>query len=173
MHFQQNKLKKKPINSHGLISYFHKEIKQKLENFQQFLWIYIIFWRNWKIQGLTTRNQCCPCHTLSSWQGNFQRHGASCFYLVATGKWMKETANEDRGRRIGKGRANGKSKRGSDLPNYVFYLPSQRSSVQNSISALWTLKNLDQGLWFHAQEEKEEKETIAAPNLILEIYFHK
>ena len=55
--------------------------------------------------------------------------------------------NEGRGRRIGQGRADGKSKRGYDLPNYVFYLPSQRSSVQKSISALWTLKNLEQGLW--------------------------
>ena len=70
-----------------------------------------------------------------------QRNGASCFYLVETGKWMKETTNEDRGGRIGQGRADGKSKRGSELPNYVFYFPSRRSSVQKSNLALWTLKN--------------------------------
>ena len=64
MHFQQNNLKKKPIIYRGLISYFHKEMKEKLEFFQQFSWIYIIFWRNWKIQGLTTRNQCCPWQIL-------------------------------------------------------------------------------------------------------------
>ena len=40
--FSTKQIEKKPINSHGLISYFYKEIKQKLENFQQFLWLYII-----------------------------------------------------------------------------------------------------------------------------------
>ena len=164
--FSTKQIEKKPINSHGLISYFHKEIKQKLENFQQFLWLYIIFWRNWKIQGLTTRNQCFPCHTLSSWQGNFQRHEASCFYLVATGKWMKETTNEDRGGRIGQGRADGKSKRGSDLPNYIFYFPSRRISVQKSTLALWTLKKLEQGLWLPYPTRRWRESSPAAPTLI-------
>ena len=61
---------------------------------------------------------------------------------METGKWMKETTNEDRGGRIGQGRADGKSKRGFDLPNYVFYLPSRTSSVQKSISALMDIEEL-------------------------------
>ena len=141
MHFQQNKLKK-TYKFSWLNIIFSQRNQTKIGKFSTIPMALYHILKKWKIQGLTTRNQCFPCHTLSSWQGNFQRHGASYFYLVATGKWMKETTNEDRGRSIGQGRVDGKSKRGSDLPNYVFYFPSRRILVQNlSILALWTLKN--------------------------------